>query len=200
MMPPTVWCAGSPLLAMHQHITVTAGTPTLETFALGLQRPSQISFKRFSVVPTLDGTFPLHPFRHSDSCLFNARSTQHLAKLAGPDCCGTRCARIATKRYVRHAAGTWLLMRLRILCIDPTTRTAASVVYFFLPSYCTTTGGDPIAEYLYVLHDFLQYTLYSYLHLLRCLIRSDELLNQNHCRSAIGAERTFLIPSNILNT
>ena len=45
-------------------------------------------------------------------------------------------------------------------------------------------------------HDYLQYMI-LYLHLMRFLIRSDEL-NPSCCRSAIGAERPILIPSTVL--
>ena len=34
-----------------------------------------------------------------------------------------------------------------------------------------------------------------YMHLIRFLIRSDELLNPNYGRSAIGAEMTIIAPS-----
>ena len=37
-----------------------------------------------------------------------------------------------------------------------------------------------------------------YLHLMRFSTRSDELLNPNYGRSAIGAERPILIPSHVV--
>ena len=46
-----------------------------------------------------------------------------------------------------------------------------------------------------MLHDYLEYLVGIIPNLIRPFIRSDELLNPNYGRSAIGAERSILISS-----
>ena len=109
-------------------------------------------------------------------------------------CCGTRCARIAMEKHVRHAASMWLLMWYCILCMDLTACSRCSLLRAAaLLCYCWWWTSRSIVEYVCMLLDYLQLELY--LHLIRVLSRSDELLNPNYDWSVIGAKRQIPIPS-----
>ena len=74
-------------------------------------------------------------------------------------CCGTTCARIAMQKCVRHAAwinGYWFHVAFCHKC-----HWSHNMVWFVLPSCCTTVGSDPNAllpNIFCTLHGYVQST------------------------------------------
>jgi len=94
------------MLAIHPSISITVGTPILETNGLGLQYPSQLTLNDSLVSRRRTNPSLLTPYGlRTDNYVDSMRQIDYTASAtpSSPGCC-TRCARIAMETYVGHAA------------------------------------------------------------------------------------------------